>query len=64
MANLKFAVLFRASLQEAHLQETVFLNQEQINLANGDYTTELPPNLTYPKHWPKVPNKQVSSTEN
>ena len=33
------------------------LTQKQIDTANGDSTTKLPPGLHMPAHWKKVPAK-------
>jgi hypothetical protein len=57
-AYLEGAHLKRANLKGADFSTAAALTQEQINVANGDYTTRLPPGLTYPEHWPKAPNEQ------
>jgi hypothetical protein len=60
-ANLAGAHLEGANLEGADFSTAVALTQEQINVAYGDYTTKLPPGLTYPEHWPKAPNEQGST---
>jgi len=57
-ADLSRAVLIRANLSEANLSEANlmtarYLTQEQIDKANGDETTKLPPHLHRPAHWNK-----------
>ncbi|SMG40555.1 Pentapeptide repeat-containing protein [Agreia pratensis] len=40
-----------ARLQAADLSETLFLTQPQVDAAQGDATTVLPPSLRRPQHW-------------
>ncbi|ATP39538.1 hypothetical protein CSE16_05435 [Solibacillus sp. R5-41] len=40
-----------ANLSGANLLGSIFLTQAQINAANGDRNTVLPPNFSIPKHW-------------
>lgn len=63
-ANLKGADLrvadligadFRdADLSGANLTDSIFLTQAQLNAAQGDGDTKLPPSLTRPTHWSKI----------
>ncbi|QDP39587.1 pentapeptide repeat-containing protein [Radiobacillus deserti] len=39
------------NLKGANLLDSIFLTQDQLNAANGDKHTKLPPLLSYPKHW-------------
>jgi uncharacterized protein YjbI with pentapeptide repeats/predicted nucleic acid-binding protein len=50
--DLTDAILAGANLSEARLLGAEGLTQEQINEANGDTGTDLPPPLRYPAHWP------------
>ncbi|GAA1429154.1 pentapeptide repeat-containing protein [Microlunatus lacustris] len=50
-ADLRTADLRDADLSGAHLAESLFLTQFQVNSAEGDEHTELPPRLTRPDHW-------------
>ncbi|MFJ3724361.1 pentapeptide repeat-containing protein [Streptomyces sp. NPDC090045] len=55
-ADLRTADLIGADLRDtnlrgADLRDTVFLTQPQLNAAQGDPTTQLPPTLTRPTHW-------------
>lgn len=52
-ADLIGADLRDASLHGADLSDSLFLTQAQINSANGDEQTKLPPALTIPRHWLK-----------
>lgn len=40
-----------ADLSGADLTESIFLTQAQVNAANGDSNTKLPPSLRIPAHW-------------
>jgi uncharacterized protein YjbI with pentapeptide repeats len=51
-AHLERATLRGAHLQGAHLAEALGLSQYQIDVAHGDASTQLPPGLTRPTHWP------------
>ena len=50
-ANLRGADLHEASLQEADLTGAKGLSQWQIETANTNKNTKLPPDLQRPKHW-------------
>jgi uncharacterized protein YjbI with pentapeptide repeats len=50
-ADLRSADLRDADLSGAHLADALFLTQFQVNSADGDQDTELPPGLTRPDHW-------------
>ncbi|SDT40243.1 Pentapeptide repeat-containing protein [Friedmanniella luteola] len=50
-ADLRSADLRDADLSGAHLADALFLTQFQVNSADGDEDTELPPRLTRPDHW-------------
>ena len=50
-ADLRDADLRDADLSGAHLAGALFLSQFQVNSADGDARTELPPRLTRPDHW-------------
>ncbi|RDW17544.1 hypothetical protein CWR48_13550 [Oceanobacillus arenosus] len=40
-----------ADLRGANLKGSIFLTQVQVNSANGDIHTKLPPSLSIPRHW-------------
>ncbi|MCM2534154.1 pentapeptide repeat-containing protein [Neobacillus pocheonensis] len=40
-----------ADLRGANLKGSIFLTQVQVNSANGDIHTKLPPSLSIPEHW-------------
>ena len=50
-ADLRATDLRDADLSGAHLAASLFLTQFQVNSAEGDEHTELPPRLTRPHHW-------------
>jgi len=50
-ANLRRADLWGASLRGADLAEAKGLSQGQVEKANADKHTKLPPDLQRPKHW-------------
>ncbi|PMC38690.1 hypothetical protein CJ195_08865 [Bacillus sp. UMB0899] len=55
-ADLRFADFIGADLRDANicganLTGSIFLTQVQINSANGDLRTKLPPSLEIPSHW-------------
>jgi uncharacterized protein YjbI with pentapeptide repeats len=50
-ADLLGADLRGADLSGADLTESIFLTQSQLNAANGDTKTKLPPSLAHPTHW-------------
>ncbi len=55
-ADLRQADLIGADLRDAHLEGAnltgaLFLTQPQLNAAQGDQSTNLPPTLTRPSHW-------------
>ena len=50
-ADLTGADLRGASLRDADLTGTIFLTQSQLDAANGDASTRLPPSLISPAHW-------------
>jgi uncharacterized protein YjbI with pentapeptide repeats len=52
VADLIGADLRGADLADADLTGSLFLTQFQVNSANGDSRTALPPLLTAPAHWP------------
>lgn len=56
MANLGLANLQRTNFRGADLSNTMYIEQEQIDVADGDWRTKLPPGLTYPDHWDKEPD--------
>ncbi|MFD3470572.1 pentapeptide repeat-containing protein [Streptomyces sp. NPDC058682] len=56
-ADLRTADLIGADLRDtnlrgADLRGAIFLTQAQLNAAQGDPTTQIPPTLTHPTHWP------------
>ncbi|TJY43095.1 pentapeptide repeat-containing protein [Cohnella pontilimi] len=51
MADLIGADLRDADLRGADLRGSIFLTQAQINSANGNIHTQLPPSVSFPKHW-------------
>lgn len=51
LADLTGADLRDADLTAADLTESIFLTQSQVNAAQGDVNTKLPPSLTRPPHW-------------
>jgi Pentapeptide repeats (8 copies) len=51
LADLIGADLRDADLTAADLTESIFLTQSQINAAQGDVYTKLPPSLIHPPHW-------------
>jgi uncharacterized protein YjbI with pentapeptide repeats len=52
LADLTGADLRGADLSGADVSQTIFLTQSQLDAANGDLRTRLPPALTVPGHWP------------
>ncbi|MFD7910494.1 MULTISPECIES: pentapeptide repeat-containing protein [unclassified Streptomyces] len=55
-ADLRTADLIGADLRDtnlrgADLRDAIFLTQPQLNAAQGDPTTQIPPTLTRPTHW-------------
>ncbi|MET9687203.1 pentapeptide repeat-containing protein [Streptomyces sp. NPDC006514] len=55
-ADLRTADLIGADLRDtnlrgADLRDAIFLTQAQLNAAQGDPTTQIPPTLTRPTHW-------------
>lgn len=50
-ADLRNADLRDSDLSGAHLADALFLTQFQVNSADGDERTELPPRLNRPDHW-------------
>lgn len=55
-ADLRTADLIGADLRDtnlrgADLRDAVFLTQPQLNAAQGNATTQIPPTLTRPTHW-------------
>ncbi|MGW7030299.1 pentapeptide repeat-containing protein [Streptomyces xanthophaeus] len=50
-ADLIGADLRDANLRGADLRNAVFLTQPQLNAAQGNPTTQIPPTLTHPTHW-------------
>ena len=51
LADLTGADLRAASLRGADLAASLFLTQSQLDAAQGDISTRLPPPLTRPAHW-------------
>lgn len=51
VTDLIGADLRDADLRGANLQGSIFLTQAQVNSANGDRSTKLPPSLSIPEHW-------------
>jgi uncharacterized protein YjbI with pentapeptide repeats len=51
-ADLIGADLRGADLRGADLTGSIFLIQSQLDAANGDHTTRVPPSLSLPAHWP------------
>lgn len=51
MSDFIGADLRDADLSGANLIGSIFLTQAQVNSANGDIHTKLPPSLNIPKHW-------------
>lgn len=65
-ADLRSADLIGAdfrdtNLRGADLRDTLFLTQPQLNAAQGDPTTRIPPSLTHPTHWQANPAQPKSS---
>ncbi len=65
-ADLRHADLLGADLRGAdvsatRLDETLFLTQPQIDAANGDAATTLPPGLARPRHWPTTVTLTVTT---
>jgi uncharacterized protein YjbI with pentapeptide repeats len=54
MADLTGADFRGADLRGADLTESIFLIQSQLDAAQGDTKTKLPPTLTRPTHWYEV----------
>jgi len=52
LADLIGADLRGANLRAADMATSLFLTQFQVNAANGDLDTRLPPPLSRPTHWP------------
>jgi len=52
LADLTGADLRGADLRGADLTTSLFLTQAQLDAAEGDIGTRLPPSLTRPAHWP------------
>jgi uncharacterized protein YjbI with pentapeptide repeats len=52
-ADLTSANLIGANLNHVYLSEAHGLNQNQIDSANGDETTQLPPSIHMPERWKK-----------
>jgi len=52
LADLTGADLRGADLRGADLTSCLFLTQAQLDAAEGDTGTRLPPPLTRPAHWP------------
>ena len=50
-AHLMTVHLEGANLEAAHMSRLSFVNQDQINSANGNQQTELPDGIQYPPHW-------------
>lgn len=50
-ADMIGADLRDANLRGADLREAIFLTQPQLNAAQGNPTTQIPPTLTHPTHW-------------
>ncbi|WP_175638959.1 pentapeptide repeat-containing protein [Metabacillus schmidteae] len=55
-SDLRFADFIGADLRDANicganLTGSIFLTQVQVNSANGDHRTKLPPSLEIPSHW-------------
>lgn len=59
MVNLNFASLRGANLRGTDLSKTLYLEQEQVDVAEGNWLTSLPPGLTYPHHWEKEPKPKL-----
>ena len=51
LADLTGADLRDADVRGAELTETLFLTQSQVDAAQGDAETRVPPSLTRPTHW-------------
>ena len=51
MADLTGADFRGADLSGADLTGSIFLTQSQLDAANGDLDTKLPPSRTRPAHW-------------
>ncbi|MFD7263747.1 pentapeptide repeat-containing protein [Streptomyces sp. NPDC059874] len=50
-ADMIGADLRDTNLRDADLREAVFLTQPQLNAAQGNRNTRIPPTLTHPTHW-------------
>jgi hypothetical protein len=55
-AHLEGAILWNAHLEGAHLKSVINLTQGQIDSANGNEETELPPGIVMPESWKHVPS--------
>lgn len=51
--NLIGADMRDTNIKGTNLENSIFITQQQVNTANGDINTKLPPSLTIPKHWSK-----------
>jgi uncharacterized protein YjbI with pentapeptide repeats len=51
LADLTGADLRAADLSGADLSESIFVTQSQLDAANGDAATKVPPSLARPAHW-------------
>ncbi|MCW2918782.1 MAG: hypothetical protein JWN52_6850 [Actinomycetia bacterium] len=58
MADLIGADFRGADLSGADLTDSIFLTQSQLDAANGDPNTKVPPSLTRPTHWVSSPHDQ------
>jgi uncharacterized protein YjbI with pentapeptide repeats len=57
-ADLLGTDLRGADLRSADLTEAIFLTQSQLDSANGDLDSTLPPSLTLPTHWLRRPSPE------
>jgi uncharacterized protein YjbI with pentapeptide repeats len=62
MADVIGADFRGADLSGADLAESIFLTQSQLDAANGDLDTKLPPSLTRPTHWPPSARPDTGGT--
>lgn len=54
---------FALHFQGANLSEAIGLTQQQIDMAHGDETTQLPEDLDHPEHWSKSTKEQPNEEE-
>jgi uncharacterized protein YjbI with pentapeptide repeats len=61
LADLTGADLRGANLRATDMATSLFLAQFQVDAANGDLDTRLPPSLSHPQHWPSYVGLALSA---